>query len=529
MADVAIESTVTDTIPSEVTCKVVVVGSGVAGICAGIRLREEGIEDFVILERRHEVGGTWRDHTYPGLTIDIPSLTYSFSFEQKRDWSSMWAPGPEMLGYLRHCVEKYEVGPHFRFGQEVLDATYDAGRNAWLTRVADGTVYVSQYLINGSGFLNVPRSPDIKGIETFKGTMLHSSQWSGDVDLTGKRVALIGTGATAIQLAPQIAPALAKLHVFQRTPIWLLPKPPLRFPRLMHRAFAIVPGLQRSVRLLTAGFMDLVFFRTWTNYRHVRKFAHMMERISKWHVRRQVDDADLHDKLIPNYSWGCKRPSFSQDFYPMFNAQNVELVTDSIDHVTENGIVTTDGVERQVDVLLCATGYQPFEKGTLPTYPVYGIDGLELGDYWAENRFQAFKGIAVHGFPNYFLVFGPYSIVSSSYVAMAELAMRNIIGWIKEADRQHANYVEVKPDAQRADFDEMIRRKEKSIFVLGNCTTSNSYYYDRRGDVPTFRQSNHPVTWWKTRKPTLESFDVRHKDVDAPEGKLGRAGSTARR
>jgi cation diffusion facilitator CzcD-associated flavoprotein CzcO len=493
----------------ELHFEIVVVGAGVGGIAAAIKLREAGITDFVVLDREHGVGGTWWTQTYPGLTIDIPSLTYSFSFEQKADWSSVWAPADEMREYCRHCVDKYGVADHFRLGVTVTAARYDEQRNQWVLDTEDGRSIAARYLINASGFLSQPKWPDIPGLADFAGTKLHTSRWPADIDLAGRRVAFIGTGATAIQLAPQIAGQVAQLDVYQRTPIWLLPKPPMRFAPGVQRAFARVPGLQRAARLSTAAFMDLVFFQVFGNYRRMGWFGRLMEVVARQHIRKQVSNPDTREALTPRYSWGCKRPSFSNDFYPIFNESHVDLVTAPISRITSHGVETADGLEHPADILVCATGYQPFERSALPTYPVYGRGGLELQEFWDENRYQAFRGFTVHGFPNFFLIFGPYATASSSYIAGVELSVRNIVTCLRTARRKGADYIEVSKQAQRAEFDRILARKPNAIWNVGNCGPSHTYYIDRHGDTPTFRPSTHPREWWASRRPDLEPFTFR--------------------
>jgi cyclohexanone monooxygenase len=497
-------------------CEILVIGAGLSGICAGIQFAQNNMNDFLILERAHDVGGTWRDHQYPGLTIDIPSLTYSYSFEQKPDWSSLWAPQAEMLEYCQEVTDKHRLRDHIRFGEVVVGAEFDEPTRTWVTTTATGSRYVSRFLVNASGFLNTPRWPDIPGIESFSGQKLHTSQWSPETDVSGKRVAFIGTGATGIQLAPQLAPQVEQLYVYQRTPIWLLPKPPLKFRPALKWSFRLVPGLLRTARLATASLMDLVFHRVFIHYHRMSWFGELAERICRSHIRTQVKDSSLHEELTPTYNWGCKRPSFSNDFYPMFNRENVELVTAPIERVTAEGVVTADGVERPVDVVICATGYQPFEHNTLPTYPVRGRDGLELRDYWDAHRYQAYRGFAVHGFPNFFLIFGPYSIPSTSYISMVELSTRNIISCIRATRMRDADFIEVTAEAQQEEWRDILERGRTGIWKTGNCATSNTYYIDRHGDTPTFRPELHPVAWWRSRrKPvTTRDFEIRRDDSD---------------
>jgi cyclohexanone monooxygenase len=484
----------------------VIVGAGVAGIGAGIALRKAGFRDFLILERAHDVGGTWRDHTYPGLTVDAPSLIYSFSYAQKPDWSSVWATQSEVLDYLRTLTDRYALRPHLRLGAQVESAEFDVARAVWRVRCADGSEIVSRYLINGSGYLNVAKAPEIDGLESFTGSIIHTSDWSSDLDLASTRVAMIGTGATAIQLGPHIATKAAHLTIFQRTPIWLLPKPPLPFTAPIQRIFSRVPGAQRAARLVTSAFMELVLFRVFTNYPQVSWLARRVEALGRRHIRKQVHDTALQEALTPRYSWGCKRPSVSNAFYPIFNRDNVTLSTEPIVRATSDALVTGDGAHHRVDVIVCATGYQPFAKATLPTYPVRGVAGTELREFWDQNRYQAFRGFAVPGFPNFFLVMGPYSIASASYFGMVEVAMRNIITCMKAARSRDAVWVEVTPEANQADLDQVLDLKKTSIWRTGNCGPSNTYYFDRFGDTPAFRPSYNHREWWASRMLSMKNF-----------------------
>lgn len=494
--------------PPALTCEILIVGAGPSGIAAAIQLKKAGFTDFLVIEKATEVGGTWRDSIYPGLTSDIPALTYSYSFDQKADWSSLWAPQPEIFEYLKDCTDKHELRPQFHFDRQVVEATYDEGDNVWVTHTADGAQYVSRYLINASGFLSVPRWPDIPGFDNFQGEKVHTAAWSNELDLKGKRVALIGTGATGIQLAPQLAPIAGQLSVFQRTPIWLLPKIPLPVPKPVQFVFRWVPGAQRLARLMTTAFMDLVFWRAFTNYRQVRWMGRTVEKLARRHIRNQVDDQAIAEKLTPTYSWGCKRPSFSNTFYPIFNQDNVELVTDGIEKVTASGIVTADGGERPFDAVICATGYQPFEKDALPTYPVHGRGGVGLADYWDANRYQAFRGFAVTGFPNYFMIFGPYAIASTSYIVMVEIQVRKILRCLQEARNKQANYVEVLAEAQATDWADTLRKKKTAVWAVANCGNSNTFYIDRFGDTPGFRPAYHPGEWWRAHRPSGQYFHL---------------------
>ena len=482
--------------PNQSEVDIVVVGAGLSGIAAGVKLLENGFHDFVILEKADDLGGSWRDNVYPGLTVDIPCLTYSFSFHQKPDWSRIYAPRAEILDYCRDVTDHFGVRSHLRFAATVVESRFDADTHLWHTRLSDGHSYVSRYVIGATGYLSVPRWPDFDGIDRFEGKALHTSNWDNDYDLTGKRVAFVGTGATGIQLIPEIADrGVEALHVFQRTPVWVLPKLDAAIPPAVQSTFRRLPGMMRLTRFLLASVLDLVLIRVFVNYRQVRPLAQQIERLCLWHLRKQVDNPGLIEKFTPEYNWACKRPVFSNTFYPAFSRSNVELVTEPIERVTPNGIVTGDNIERPIDVLVCGTGFQPYGKESTPTFTVIGKDGTALDDFWDENHYQALRGVATTNYPNYFMVGGPYSIAHHSYVQTIETSVRYIIRVLREARTRRASYVEVRPESQAAEYRDILKKRKKELFFVGNCAGANTYYIDRFGDTPSFRPSYHPKVW----------------------------------
>ena len=407
------ETPASDSAP-QLDYKIVIVGSGFAGMGAAIKLKEMHEHDFVILEKADDLGGTWRDNTYPGLTVDIVSLTYSYPFEPNPDWSRLYAPGDELKAYADHCATKYGVRPHIQYGKGVSKAVYDEGHNVWITHLESGETLVSRYFVSATGLLVQHKMPDIQGIDSFRGKVMHTARWDHDYDLTDKRIAVIGTGATAIQLLPEIVEKVQRTDVYQRTPIWLLPKLDVAISDRWKWAFRHVPLLQKSARLVTNFLTELFFGVGFAHYRQVPWLYRWIEKQGVNHIRRQVRDPDKQEKLIPGYSFFCKRPSFSNVYFPIYNRDDVELITDPIDHITETAIVTRDGTTREIDALVCATGYAVFDRNCMPTFEVFGRGGKNLGDYWQENRFQAYLGASVPEFPNFFLILGPYSAASAS-------------------------------------------------------------------------------------------------------------------
>ncbi len=475
--------------------EIVIIGAGFSGVGAGIKLLDHGFGDFVILEKAKGVGGTWRDNTYPGLAVDIPTLSYSYSFEQNPNWSNLYAPGPELRAYADHCAQKYGIRPHMRYDADVTKVVYDEKHNVWTTYTESGKTYVSRYIVSATGYLTLPKYPEIDGIETFKGKLMHTGRWEHGHDLTGERVAFIGTGATAIQVIPEIVPKLKSLDVYQRTPIWLLPKQDMPIPRWLQTGFRVVPGLQRAARTLVQLFTDLIMINGLIFNKQLSWMIKWLEGVCIKHIRNQVNDPAIQEKLIPNYDFGCKRPSFTNLFYPVFNRDNVELVTDPIARITEHGLVTQDGKEREVDTLICGTGFQVFQKGSVPTFRVHGKGDLEISDFWEEHRYQAFEGATVPEFPNFFMILGPYSVCTASYFGMIDTQSRHLVRCLKAARKRGANYIEVKKSANDANFAKIMRRAEYTIFKAGNCSSSNSYYVDRHGDSPFIRPSTSIEMW----------------------------------
>ena len=485
--------------------EVIIVGSGFSGLGAAIELKRLGIHDFVILESAADLGGTWRDNTYPGLTVDVASTSYSYGFEPNPDWSRLYAPGSEVKAYADHCAQKYGVLPHLRFGEKVREARYDEAANLWHLHLDSGKSYSCRYFVSATGLFGPPKLPDIAGVETFSGKVMHTAQWDHDFDLSGKRVAVIGTGATAIQVIPEIIDRLDHLDVYQRTPIWLLPKPDMMMSDRTKSMFRRFPLLQRGARVVTNILNEILFGIGFSHHRQVPWLFRWLEKLGVEHIRKQVNDPRIQDKLIPKYSFFCKRPSFSNVYFPVFNRPNVDLITDGIERITERGIVA-GGQSREVDVLICATGYSVFEKGIVPAFSTYGVGGQEIGDYWDANRFKAFQGITVPGYPNYFMIFGPYAAASASWFGMIDTQVRHFGRCMKAARKQNANYIEVKNQAFDDDFEHVLRRRRNQVMYFGNCAQSRSYYFDKHGDVPLIRPATQFGMWLRSHLVRMDNY-----------------------
>ncbi|MDT0496217.1 NAD(P)/FAD-dependent oxidoreductase [Algiphilus sp. W345] len=494
-------------VPHRPDHEVIIVGAGISGIGLAIELKKAGIESFVILERAGDVGGTWRDNRYPGIAVDITSFTYSFSFEQNPDWSRVFAPGAELQRYAQRVAAKYGVYPKARFRTEVDKAVFLEDRDLWEVRLKNGECLYSRFLVGASGGLISPKKPEIKGLDSFKGTVMHTGYWDDSVDLNGRRVAVIGTGATAVQLVPSIASKVAQLDVYQRTPIWVLKKPDAEIPAWLKSAFRILPLVQRGVRACTDALTETVMVGAVIYFRQIPGLVRGAEQACKNNLLEQIpNDPELREKLTPKYGFGCKRPTFSNDYFKSFTRHNVELVTDPIDCITETGIRTRDGRERPIDVLITATGYRVFEKGNMPAFEVWGRDGVELGQFWDEHRYQAYEAVSVPKFPNYFGMLGPYGLTGTSYFKMVEAHAIHAVRCIKEARRRGKTRVEIGQGPHERYFQDVMRRQQNTVFVSSSCASSNSYYFDKHGDAPMLRPTTTVEMLWRAKHFPMEHY-----------------------
>jgi cation diffusion facilitator CzcD-associated flavoprotein CzcO len=468
---------------------VLVVGAGFSGIGAGIELLRRGRTSFTLIESATDLGGTWRDNTYPGVAVDIPSVSYCFSFETGFPWSAKFAEGAEIQRYARHCAEKYGVAKHIRYGARAVRTIFDAGSDSWTTELADGSRITSRFVIAATGLFGKPKLPAIPGAETFAGRTMHSGRWDHDHSLDGNRVAVIGTGASAVQIVPSIAPGVAHLSVFQRTPIWVAPRG--NAPRSADSVLTITP-LRWLRRLLSELRLELLTFLI-VNYRWTKPAVGAVQRGVSWWIRRQVRDRVTAAQLLPTYSLGCKRPATSDTYLATFNRSNVSLVTRPIARICAEGIVTDDETLHAADTIVMATGFETTEQGNAPTFQVVGVDGTELSQLWEEQRLQAYAGVAMPGFPNFFLTFGPYG-GGFNWFAMLEANLAHIMACLDEAHARGATRVEVSRAAHERYMNEMWARADGTVFKAASCALSNSYYIDRHGDA-SLPLPHTP--WWR--------------------------------
>jgi cation diffusion facilitator CzcD-associated flavoprotein CzcO len=485
---------------------VVVIGSGFSGICMAIQLKRAGREDFVILEKAADIGGTWRDNTYPGCACDVPSHLYSFSFEPNPYWTRMFSSQAEIWEYLRHCVDAYGLAPHLRLGAEVSGARFDEADGRWSVEV-NGTELIScRVLVAGVGALHHPNVPGLPGLSAFEGTTFHSAQWRHDHDLEGRRVAVVGTGASAVQFVPRIAAKVAKLDLYQRTPAWVTPKPNGRIRADRQRLYARRPATQRAMR-------DLLYWALEARgigFTTTPKAMRLLEREARTHLQRQVSDSDLRAKLTPHYQIGCKRILLSDDFYPSLLRDNVELVTDAIVEVTPRGVRTADGTERVADTLIFGTGFDV--SANLARLDLVGRAGERLGDVWARDGIGAHLGMTVNGFPNLFLMLGPNTgLGHTSVVFMIEAQARYIAKALELLERSRASTIEVRAAAQRRFVDKTQTRLSRTVWQSG----CRSWYLDDSGRNFTIWPRVTWRYWLQTRRPKPDDFELGPQPADS--------------
>jgi cation diffusion facilitator CzcD-associated flavoprotein CzcO len=493
--------------PSGTHFEVVVIGAGFAGIGFAIKLKQAGFTDFVILDEADGPGGTWHWNTYPGIAVDIPSFSYQFSFEQRPDWSRSYAKGAELKAYAEDCVNKYGLMPNLRFGETVAAADWDDEANRWRVTLAGGDEVTARFLINACGVLTRPNMPDIPGVEEFAGLTMHSSRWDHGQDLRGKKVGIIGTGASAVQIIPAIADEVEHLTVFQRTPIWCLPKPDVKLAPPIQWALEHLPGSKTAIRLVSQLFVEATFPvpAHYEGLLHVRRLA---QRAALTYLKSQVKDPLTREKLSPRYGLGCKRPSFHNSYLSTFNRPDVFLETTPISHITGEAVHTSGGPAHVLDVLILATGFKVMDPDNMPTYTLRGVDGVDLTDWWEGRRVQAYEGISVPGFPNHFTIFGPYGYNGSSYFALIEAQTAHILRVLRNARARSADYVEVKQEANDRFFKEMLSRQRNAIFWQSSCANANSYYFDKNGDVP-LRPTTTLETAIRSRRFKLSDYTFR--------------------
>ena len=475
----------------------VIVGAGFAGIGAAIQLKRLGIENFVILDREDDLGGTWYVNHYPGLAVDVPTTTYSYFFEPNPNWSRLFSTGTEIKRYADDVADKYDVRRHIRFNTTVDGAHWDEEASLWRVTVAGGQTLSARFLLTATGFLSQPHTPDIPGIADFTGKVIHTTDWDDTYRPDGRRIAVIGTGATAVQLIPELARKAADLTVYQRTPIWVVPKIDLKFSAGVKALFARVPATQRVIRTVTDTIYAFMVDTAVLKHRYFRRFNIAAADLAKLHRFASIRDPELRRKLTPDYDFGCKRPTFSNGYYRAFTKSHVHLQVSGIDRIEPGAIVNSDGTRTDIDTLVLATGFDLWEAN-FPAIEVIGRDGRNLGKWWRETRFQAYQGVSMPYFPNYLSLASPYAFLGLNFFNTMEYQMHLMDRLFGELRHRRATTFEVTEQANARYLDRMTELLGDSLFTLGNCASARSYYFNPSGEATLLR----PMT---TRRAVAEA------------------------
>ncbi len=473
-----------------------ILGAGIGGLCMGIQLKKAGFHDFTLFEKAGAVGGTWRDNTYPGAACDVRSHLYSFSFEPNPDWTRDYATQPEILRYLEHCAEKYGLLPHVRFHTEIASVHFDAARGVWRLRGTTGQEWEAEVVVSGVGQLNRPYTPPIPGLESFGGTWFHSARWDHGHDLTGRTVAIIGNGASAIQFAPLIAPKVKRLYLFQRSANWILAKGDRPVPALERALLRRVPALAAAKRTSIYWSLEARFLA----FRRDSALSKVMERLALRHLHQQVSSPALRKALTPDYPIGCKRILLSDDYYPTLERPNVELVTSGNERIEGDRIVTRDGRGYPVDTLIFATGFEA--TSFLAPMEFQGLGGRKLHEAWKDGA-EAYLGMTVSGFPNFYMLYGPNTNLGhNSIIFMIECQARYILQCIQTMRERELRWLDVKPQAMAA-FNTALHRELDKTAWAGGC---GSWYKTASGKI-TNNWSGFTADYERrTRQPDWSAF-----------------------
>jgi len=474
--------------------RIAIIGAGPGGLCMAIRLKQAGFEDFVVLERGQGVGGTWYHNRYPGCACDIEAHLYSYSFEIKHDWSRPYAPQPEILEYVEACAEKYGVLPYCRFGQSVRGATWDPERALWVLAMENGETFEAEVVVGAIGMFNELNWPDIPGLDAFEGTQFHSARWNWDHDLTGRTVGVIGSAASAVQFIPEITKTAGQVYLYQRSANWVLPK--LDDPYTEEQLEHFRQNPEESLALRQAIYDRVDQGMTFSNPEALEEFeTYGLQAIEI------VEDEAVRQQLRPQHPFGCKRPLFSNDYFAAFNRPNLELVTEPIERITRDGIVSGSGNTRPVDTLVLATGFSATKY--LSAIEINGRDGRRLDEAWSDGA-HAYLGITTSGFPNLFMLYGP-NTNNGSIISMIESQVEHILLQVQRMEREGLAWIDVRPEPM-ADYNEAIQEAIAGVTVWQD--SCNGYYRAPSGRVVT--QWPHSMSHFRERTGTLEpeAFEV---------------------
>jgi cyclohexanone monooxygenase len=483
-----------------------IIGAGPGGIALGILLARAGFRDFTIFDREDGVGGTWRINTYPGLACDVKSHLYSYSFDLNPHWSRLWSPQPEILQYFERCVEDQGLQPHLRLGTEIRSARWDADAQRWQLTTAAGEHHEFNVVVSAVGLFTQPVLPDLVEQEPFTGTVMHSSRWDHSVDLTGARVAVLGTGSTASQLVPELAKVAGQVYSVQRSPTWILPKPDRPYSRRERWLFAHIPFAKKLYRtrlwLRSEANISVIEHRS----EKTREFTAIAMRL----LENSVSDEQLRRKLTPDHPMGCKRLVFSSEYLTALTEPNVEVLTSPARYLRARSLVMEDGTERDVDVVVCATGYAAADY--LGEIEVTGESGVTLREVWRDGA-HAYLGMAVPGFPNFFMLYGPNTNVgSNSVIFVLEAQARYIVRAMRYLRRKGKSYVAVRPSAMAAFLAKIDEWMQGTVWT----TQCSNYFRAANGRVVTQWPRSARAFWSLTRRFNAADFTFAPVAMDEP-------------
>jgi cation diffusion facilitator CzcD-associated flavoprotein CzcO len=479
---------------------VAILGTGFAGLCAAVKLRQQGMHNFKLFERESDIGGTWRDNSYPGSGCDVPSHLYCFSFAPNYDWSRRFSGQAEIHAYIKHVADKFQLRPHIQFNAEIIEAHFDEPSNLWVIRFANQSIVKARTFISGAGQLNRPILPMIDGINDFKGPSFHSARWRHDVDLTGKRVAVIGNGASAVQFIPVVAEQAAHLTVFQRSANWVIPRNDAHYSDRAKWIFRFIPFAWRLYR--------------WQFYLRLEKnalafvrrgglFGKLFERVARQNLEASITDPDLRKKLTPDYLPGCKRILISDDFYPALARSNVSVETQGISAIEPTGVRTNDGVLHEVDVIIYATGFDSLNF--IAPVEIKGVAGADLRKVWSDGA-AAYMGMMVPGFPNFFILYGPNTNLGhNSIIFMIEAQVRYVMDCIRYLRDRRLSVIDVSVEAHDAYNTKLQSDLSKTVWDA-DC---GSWYKTKSGRITNNWSGFTLAYWWATRHPKYEDFLTR--------------------
>ncbi len=479
------------------TYDTIIIGAGISGLAAAHKMLEAGLDDFIVLEKAQSLGGTWRDNTYPGCGCDVPSALYSFSFAPSQQWNHLFARQPDILKYLNDVADTFQLKEKILFEHALLNAYWNEIESVWELQTSQGD-YVAKTVIFATGPITEPQIPNIKGIETFKGEMFHSARWNHDADLVGKRIAVIGTGASAIQFIPQIQPLAKHLYVFQRTAPWVLPKPDLEIRSQYKAVLEKYPSIQKGWRYTVSQSLNLINL----GLRHP-KALEPVNYLTRQLLKLQVKDPALRAAVTAKFSIGCKRLLFSNHYYPALQQPNTTLIDQGLVEIDGDTVVSANGERHQVDVIIWGTG---FEVSHPPIgRHVHNAQGMKLADVWKDSSLEAFLGTSLAHMPNAFLVLGPNILLYDSFIGIAEAQVDYIVSGLLQMKQQQFKRFEIKPDVLRYHNVKVQANVKNTVFNTGGC---QSYYLDQNG-------RNFAAWPWSlaTLKQRLKQLDLKHYDV----------------